>query len=65
MRRKYKIVGSVLIAFVLSSCSQKNSKVMTPSGESVKVQKDKCCASNIPARFPVKNNNVPRPATDK
>lgn len=65
MRRKYKIVGSVLIAFVLFSCSQKERKVMKTSGESVKVQKDKCCASNIPARFPVKNNNIPRHATDK
>jgi hypothetical protein len=65
MRRKYKIVGSVLIAFVLSSCSPEDNKVMTTLSGSVKVQKDKCCTSNIPARFPVKSNNIPRPATDK
>ncbi len=65
MRRKYKIVGSVFIAFVLSSCLPEDNKVMTTSSESVKAQKDKCCTSNIPARFPVKNNNIPRPATDK
>jgi hypothetical protein len=67
MRRIDKIAGLVLIAFAVSSCSLEDSKVMAPSSESVKAEKDsgrkKCCSSNIPARFPVKSNNIPQPAT--
>jgi len=70
MRRRYSLVVLILISFLLSFCSQEDKKgviAVTTASESIEKEKieGKCCASNIPARFPVKNKNIPHPENSK
>jgi hypothetical protein len=66
MRKRYSLVALILISFSLSFCTQEDkTKEIVAATASENIEKGKiggkCCASNIPARFPVKNKNIPHP----
>ncbi|MDB5121612.1 MAG: hypothetical protein JWN56_2830 [Sphingobacteriales bacterium] len=65
MKSKYLIVVLLLILVTVSFCTQKNKKeaISATPNKTVKAgtSKPKCCSSNTPARFPLKNSNIPQP----
>ena len=68
MRKKNYVLALSIILFMFSFCTQDEKKPVAASAKAVKekyTSQRKCCTSNLPARFSIKNSHVAQPVVEK